>query len=108
MKKMNNLEGKFIHHVFFWLKKPVTEEVRVKFEEALEKLVTIETIVDVHIGRPAATNRPVIDSSYTYSLLLTFHNSKDQDIYQTHPVHLSFIEECGDLWEKVTVYDSVN
>ena len=102
---MGNL---FIHHVFFWLRKPVTEEVRKKFEKALKELVTIETITGYHLGVPAPTNREVIDSSYTYSLLTTYRNKEDQDIYQTHPKHLSFIDDCSDLWEKVVVYDSVS
>jgi hypothetical protein len=98
----------FIHHVYFWLKKPLSQEIRNRFEKGLKKLVTVETIVDHHLGIPAATQRGVIDTSYTYSLLLTFKNKEDQDIYQTHPTHLKFIEECEDLWEKVVVYDSVS
>lgn len=102
---MNQL---FIHHVYFWLKKPVTGEVRKKFEDALRKLITVETIVNHHLGVPAKTNRGVIDRSYSYSLLTTFKNKEDQDIYQTHPTHLNFIADCGDLWERVVVYDSVS
>ncbi len=102
------MAGKFIHHVFFWLKEPVTDDISAKFEAALRELVTIETIVGYHLGKPAATNREVIDSSYTYSLLTTFKNKADQDIYQSHPKHLKFIEDCDDLWERVVVYDSEN
>jgi hypothetical protein len=104
-EKFNTL---FIHHVYFWLKKPVTADVRKQFENALEKLVKVETIVDYHLGVPAGTDRNVIDSSYSYSLLLTFRNKSDQDIYQTHPLHLRFIEENSALWERVVVYDSVS
>ncbi len=104
---MNKLQNSFIHHVFFWFKEPVTLEGRNKFENALKELITVETILDSHLGIPASTNRNVIDSSYTYSLLLNFRNKEDQDIYQTHPKHLKFIEECKELWEKVQVYDSV-
>lgn len=102
------MENKFIHHVFFWFKEPVTLATRKNFEKALKELVTIETIIDYHLGVPAGTSRNVIDSSYTYSLFTTFKNKKDQDVYQTHPKHLKFIDDCGDLWEKVVVYDSVN
>jgi hypothetical protein len=98
----------FVHHVYFWLKKPVTNEVKGKFEKALRELITVETIIDHHLGVPASTNRGVIDTSYTYSLLVTFQNKEDQDVYQTHPAHLKFIADCHDLWEKVVVYDSVS
>jgi hypothetical protein len=106
--KVNNLEKLFIHHVYFWLKKPVTGEAKAKFENALKKLVTIETIVDFHLGVPAGTSRDVIDTSYSYSLLVTFKNKADQDLYQPHPIHQKFIADCQDLWEKVVVYDSVS
>jgi hypothetical protein len=98
----------FIHHVFFWLKKPVTTEARKQFEEGLRKLVKVETIVDHHLGIPAGTNRTVIDGSYTYSLLLTFSNREDHDVYQSHPIHLGFIEENSALWERVVVYDTIS
>jgi hypothetical protein len=102
------MEQYFIHHVFFWLNEPDNKEVRARFQKALKDLIKVETIVDYHLGVPAPTNRDVIDTSYTYSLLLTFKNKQDQDIYQTHPTHLKFIDDCGDLWDKVVVYDSVN
>lgn len=98
----------FIHHVYFWLKKPVSSEAKNKFEKALRELVKIETVVNFHLGVPASTDRGVIDTTYSYSLLLTFKNKADQDVYQTHEKHLKFIADCQDLWEKVVVYDSVN
>jgi hypothetical protein len=107
VKETNSLEKRFIHHVYFWLKEPVTKEIRDTFENALRKLVTVETIVNHHLGIPAATDRGVIDTSYSYSLLVIFRNKEDQDIYQTHPIHLKFIEDCQDLWERVVVYDSI-
>ena len=106
-EKTDTLSQLFIHHVFFWLKEPVTPEVRTRFETALNKLVTVETIVGYHLGVPAATDREVIDATYTYSLVVTFKNKADQDIYQTHDIHLKFIANCQDLWERVVVYDTV-
>jgi hypothetical protein len=105
---MTNELDFFVHHVYFWLKKPVTAQVKKKFELGLKELVTIEQIVGKHLGKPATTKRGVIDSTYSYSLLLTFKSKEDQDIYQTHPKHLKFIDECEGLWERVVVYDSVS
>ena len=98
----------FVHHVYFWFKKPVSKKDKTRFEAALKKLVTIETIVEMHLGVPASTRRDVVDRSYSYSLLTIFKSKEDQDVYQTHPIHLKFIEDCSDLWEKVVVYDSVS
>lgn len=103
----NKLGSLFIHHVFFWLKDPLNRDARARFEKAARELVTVETIVEYHIGVPADTNRDVIDTSYTYSVLTTYKTKEDQDIYQTHPKHLKFIADCQELWEKVVVFDSV-
>ncbi|WP_128548300.1 Dabb family protein [Larkinella soli] len=98
----------FVHHVYFWMKNPDSKEDRARLLKGLQTLPTIEVIKTAHIGVPADTNRPVIDTTYQFSLLLVFNNRKDQDIYQTHPTHLKFVEDCSGLWTKVTVYDSVN
>ena len=97
----------FIHHVFFWLKNPDSKEDLGALISGLQKLSLAPTIKDFHIGKPANTNRGVIDTSYAASWLLLFENAEDQDVYQTDPIHLKFIDECAHLWSKVVVYDTV-
>ncbi len=98
----------FIHHVFFWLKDAGSSQAREQLIEGLRKLSKAPTIKDFHIGIAANTNRDVIDSSYAASWLLLFDSAEDQDIYQTDPIHLKFIEECSHLWSKVVVYDTIS
>lgn len=98
----------FIHHVYFWLKNPDSQEDRNKLVEGLKKLTKVQSIKTSHIGKPAGTNRDVIDSSYAISWLLTFENRANQDSYQVDPIHLKFVEECKDLWSRVVVYDTVD
>lgn len=98
----------FVHHVYFWLKNPDSKEDRDKLVEGLKKLSKVKTIKFFHIGRPAVTNREVIDRSYAISWLAFFDNKEDQDNYQTDPIHLKFVEECSPLWTKVIVYDSMD
>ncbi len=98
----------FIHHVYFWLKNPGNIDDRDQLIQGLNKLSAVTTIKDFHIGKPASTNRQVIDSSYSVSWLLLFNNKEDQDSYQTDPIHLKFVEECSHLWSKVVVYDTVD
>ena len=98
----------FIHHVFFWLKNPNSAEDELYLVEGLKKLSAAGTIKSFHIGKPAATNREVIENTYAISWLLLFANKEDQDIYQTDPIHLKFIEECSHLWSTVIVYDTID
>jgi len=104
-KQMNNI---FIHHVYFWLKNTGNTEDRDQLVAGLKKLSEVTTIKQFHIGKPADTNREVIDSSYAVSWMLIFDNDADQAAYQTDPIHLKFIEECSHLWSKVTVYDAID
>ena len=98
----------FIHHVYFWLKNPSSEQDRQLLIEGLGKLSKVKTIKMFHIGKPAGTNRDVIDSSYSISWMLIFESPEDQDSYQVDPTHLKFVEECKHLWQKVVVYDAVD
>lgn len=96
----------FIHHVYFWLKDASSENDLLKLIEGLKKLSGVKTIQSFHIGKPAATNRDVIENTYSVSWLLLFKNKEDQDSYQTDTIHLKFVEECSHLWSKVIVYDT--
>lgn len=100
-------QGNFAHNVYFWLNNPDNQEDRAAFEKSLTNFINhSEFIRTKHLGTPAATDRGVIDNSYTYSLLLTFDNKAQQDKYQVEEGHLKFIEESSKLWKKVIVYDS--
>lgn len=110
MPTMENRNKKqLIHHVFFWLKNPDSKEDLEKLLAGLRTLEKIPTIKKLHIGVPAATEkRDVVDSSYSASELMFFDDTAGQKVYQDHPIHQKFIQDCGHLWEKVIVYDSMD
>ncbi|MDO6434378.1 Dabb family protein [Flavitalea sp. BT771] len=98
----------FVHHVYFWLQHPERVEDRAALVAGLRKLSKVGTIRQHHIGVPAATDRGVIDNSYSVSWMLIFDTPEDQDSYQVDPIHLQFVKECSPLWSKVVVYDSID
>ena len=101
------MKNAFIHHVYFWLNNTASTADLDKLIAGLKKLSAVKTIQQFHIGVPANTNRAVIENTYAVSWLNVFLSAEDQDVYQTHPLHLKFIEECSHLWSKVKVYDSI-
>jgi hypothetical protein len=107
-EKKSMKKNMFIHHVYFWLKNPGSKEDQAKLVKGLEALSKVGTIKMFHIGKPADTNREVIDRSYSISWMLIFDNAADQASYQTDPIHLKFVEDCSSLWSRVVVYDSVD
>ena len=105
----DNTKQKFLHVVYFWLKNPKDKADRKIFEKSLSTFVNNSDFIETkHLGIPAATNRAVIDNSYTYCLNVTFESKETHDQYQGEAGHLKFIEECSSLWDRVQVYDSVN
>ena len=98
-----------IHHVFFWLKNPSSKEDLNKLIAGLKTLKGIETVRQIHIGVPASTEkRDVVDNSFSASEILYFDDLAGQKVYQDHPIHKKFVDDCSGLWEKVIVYDALD
>jgi hypothetical protein len=96
-----------VHHVLFWLKNPEDSTIKNTFKQGLETLRGIESIRQVYIGTPGPPDRPVIDRSYTFSLLLVFDDMAGHDVYQGHPLHKAFLEKHREDWSKVQIYDAL-
>ncbi|MDM1296764.1 Dabb family protein [Sphingobacterium sp. N143] len=96
-----------VHVVNFWLKKDISEKDKKDFVGFFEELRKIETIQSLNYGIPAQTNdRPVVDNSFDYTLIVTFKDLKDIGVYETHPIHLKAIEKYQHFWTKVMVKDT--
>lgn len=94
------------HHVLFWLKADTTEDQKVAFRNSLQTLENIEVVKTFHVGVPAAIERAVVDTSYTFSLLLLFEDMAAHDTYQTHALHKAFLDEFKIYFDKVVIYDA--
>lgn len=100
------MKNRFVHNVYFWLANPSQKEDATALKKGIHTLSEVGTIRDFHLGKPASTDRSVIDNTYSYHLMLSFDNLEDQNSYQNDPIHLQFVEDCQHLWKKVQVYDS--
>lgn len=97
----------FVHAVYFWLRKDLTAAERARFEAGVASLRAIDGVRQGYVGVPAPTDRPVIERGYSRALVLVFDDQAAHDAYQVHPTHDRFREECGGLWTRVQIYDSV-
>jgi hypothetical protein len=96
------------HHVLFWLKADITSEQKIAFQKSLSTLEEIEVVKFFHLGTPAPIERAVVDTSYTFSLLLAFDDLAAHDFYQVHPLHKAFLDEFKVFFERVVIYDAQN
>ena len=97
----------FIHCVYFWLKDDLTPEQKDAFLQGANSLTTIETVKQGYVGVPAPTDRPIIERSYSYALIVIFDDQEGHDLYQTHEVHDRFRDNCSTYWNRVVIYDSI-
>ena len=95
----------FVHNVFFWLKDGLDDGEVAAFEKGLQSLCGIEFVTSGFYGKPAATDRPVIDSSYSYGMMLTFDDKMAQDAYQVSETHQQFLAEHRAKRTRVLIYD---
>jgi hypothetical protein len=95
-------------HVVFFTLAESNDANRAKLVEGCKKyLDKHEGLVYFGVGvRAPEYDREVNDRDYDVALHLVFESAKDQDVYQTHPRHTKFVEECKGLWKKVRVFDS--
>ena len=101
-------QTQIIHHVFFWLKDPDSDTDQAQLIEGLKTLKAIPQVRKLLIGTPASTiQREVVDNSFQVSELMYFDSVQEQDAYQVHSAHITFVEKCSHLWEKVIVYDMI-
>lgn len=94
------------HHVLFWLKPETNEEQNQAFRKGLQSLEKINSVKSIYIGTPAPISRAVVDTTYTFSLLIIFEDLAGHDAYQIDPVHKAFLEEFRVFFEKVIIYDA--
>ena len=105
---LNTFDPAFVHNVYFWLHNPDSEEDRAAFETALKELLRNSMYTRTNfIGTPPKAIRDVVDDTFTYNLVVTFHSAEAQENYQVEEAHLKFIEDAKHLWKKVVVYDAI-
>ena len=101
---MKTKDNKIAHQVYFWLKNPGERQ---KLIDGVNTLKKIKTVRQIHVGIVAGTEkREVIDTSWGVSLLLFFDNIAGEASYQTDPIHLDFVKNYSNLWNKVVIYDA--
>jgi hypothetical protein len=97
----------FVHTMYFWFKGDLTAEQTATVIQGIHSLTTIKSVHQGFAGVPASTDRPIIDRSYSYALIVIFKDQPAHDLYQTDSIHDRFREQCSGFWQKVVIYDSV-
>ena len=96
----------FSHVVIFWTKPDVPGAAEALLAGAQKYLSAVPGARSFHVGRMVPSARPVVDQSYQVALNIIFDTKAQQDAYQTHPLHLEFVEKAfKPNCTKCVVYD---
>lgn len=101
----SSVESPFIHTVYFWFKEDVTNVEVKEFAEASKSLAKIEGVLRVFDGTPAATDRPNLEKSYDYALVVLMKDIAIHDAYQQDPIHLKLLSSYSGMFERILVTD---
>ena len=96
----------FSHVVIFWTQPDVPNATEQLLAGAEKYLKPCPGVLHYHCGQMAGSHRDVVDQSYQVALNLVFEDKATQDAYQTHPMHMEFVEKVFKTYcERVVVYD---
>ena len=105
LEKTLKRDNVLVHTAYFWFKATATPEQVKAFKEDTERLRDIEQVKALYYGAPAATDRPVVEKSYDFAVVVHFENLAAHDIYQAHDIHQNLLKNHSALWERVMVTD---
>ncbi len=103
---MSNPTAGFFHYVYFYVADQPDAAANIA-AGCRKHLSGIPGVLRLELGKPAGTDRPVVDNEYGLALLVEFADAAAHDIYQDHPDHHAFIAECKSNWTRVRIYDSI-
>ena len=96
-----------MHHVVLvWLKPHTSAEIADALIERTRDLASIGTVRALHVGRAIASDRPIVDDSFSFGITFTFDSEEDMHRYLTDPQHVEYVEKLlKPHLQKITVYD---
>lgn len=97
----------FLHVVYVWLKPDLERKDIEEFEQDMRALRKIKTVKKMQTGKPAGTQRDVVDNTYSYVIVIYFDDARGHDLYQNDPIHRQFVEKHKSKWTRIQVYDAL-
>ncbi len=94
------------HVVLCWMDTTVTEAEIDTIIKKTKKLKEIPGIVDLMVGRPVESERPIVDDSFSLGITMTFRSKEKMNRYLKDDRHTSFTAKwIKPRLSKLLVYD---
>ncbi len=94
------------HVVFLWLQDSTDIAILDSIKLHSQNLDTIPGIISLSMGEALASDRPIVDDSFSLGLIFQFRSADEMKTYTAHPDHVEFIKR----WvkphsKKILIYD---
>ena len=100
--------GSVDHVVLMWQKRPGNASDRAALLAACTDLRVIPGIKFLDTGTALASERPVVDDSFDFGLIVRFDSAESLHSYEKNPLHLKKIDQIlKPLTRRIQVYDIV-
>jgi hypothetical protein len=97
------------HVVLCWLNNPNDEAARQKIIDASHEFASIPGVVRIACGRPLASTRLSVDSTFDVGIVMTFESESALRAYEQHPIHQRAVAEVlRPLAKRIVIYDFTN
>jgi hypothetical protein len=101
-----NIRPAVNHVVLVWLKPDTSPEVRERIIRGSEDLVTIGQIRELQVGTAIPSERPIVDDSFSFAILMRFDSVEDMNAYLKDPRHVQFVDtQVKPHLQKLVIYD---
>lgn len=94
------------HVVLVWLKEPGNHVAINRITEASHGFKAVPGVLSVQVGKPAPSERPIVDDSFDLGIIISFPDKAAMNRYLTHPIHRDAVHDIiKPLTRKILVYD---
>ena len=94
------------HVVLCWLKEPGNAAARQQLIATTKSFRSIPGVMDVRVGEPIPSPRPVVDSSFDVGLVLRFKDQAAMDAYEKSEQHQKAVKDVlAPLSKRLQIYD---
>jgi hypothetical protein len=94
------------HVVIVWINDGVSAEAIDEIINKSKVLSTIDVVQNIKIGRPVASERAIVDDSFSFAMSVQFKNDAELQKYIVDETHREYVQsEVKPFLKKLVVYD---
>ncbi len=94
------------HVVMVWLKQDISNEQRDLIMSSAQQLVDIPGVTHVRSGLPIASERSIVDDSFSFGITINLTSAAHINTYLQHPLHVNYVDtHIKGKARKLLIYD---